>query len=199
MTTSGPQPTLHPPLAKPSARSRGEDHDHGDDAQDRRDDERSEPEECVIHERSMWPVPLRRSMPGERSQPVAWCGRYGLVRDPSMSGRESVLKRPTPPPESFRFVIGRQYSRAGAPERHRDDTAHVPCSAHGRRVGRLPAPRSPCSLRARAHFWRGRSEHRRGATWRLARVGERCGWADHTHTVRGRRPPAGYGGSLSLS
>ena len=94
-----------------------------------------------------------------------------------MSGRESVLKRPTPPPESFRFVIGRQYSRAGAPERHRDDTAHVPCSAHGRRVGRLPAPRfalfasSTRTLLARSFGTSARRDLAIGAGWRAVWVG----------------------------
>jgi hypothetical protein len=71
---------LRPPLAKPSARSRGEDHRHDDDTQDHRDDERSEPGEYVVHERSMWPVPLRRSMPRQRSRPVTSCGWDELVR-----------------------------------------------------------------------------------------------------------------------
>jgi hypothetical protein len=47
------RPALRPPLAKPTAHSRGEDHHHEDDSQEHRDRQRSEPRKSVVHEASM--------------------------------------------------------------------------------------------------------------------------------------------------
>src|SRR5215467_12352657 len=59
LTTFAAQPAPRPPLTKPTAQSRGEDHEYQDDAQDRREQQHSDPGKCVVHGFSM-PGPLPR-------------------------------------------------------------------------------------------------------------------------------------------